>query len=175
MTDASKAPAKPRAPRNTAKPAAEKEPVTLSTEQIEEAQAKAATKTHSGAEAEGLPAPTASSTVQADKEQKVAEAVVRQGSKGDFGPFQDTAPAVGAALSAAQGAIDTGIDFDDEHVPLTIVEGDVTVAVKVINQRNVVDVAPTGWSGGGQIFAPYQVKHLIKALQQVEKNTRKTS
>jgi len=80
-------------------------------------------------------------------------------------PFTDTAPPVGLALelTTEPAAIDTTLDFLDTD-PFTITKGDVVVAKRPHNGRNVVEVAPAGWVGPGQVFAPYQAKLLHDAL-----------
>lgn len=135
--------------------------------------------TKSAAEGENLPsasAPAVAAEAQAKKDETTltsTEAQELENKDGGFGPFQDTARPVGAALEATTESdkIDTTVDFDSTEA-FTVTEGDVVVAVRQHNQRNIVEVAPAGWNGGGQIFAPYQAKLLLKALQKVVKKIK---
>ena len=103
-------------------------------------------------------------TLSADEASKVVK------STGETDPFQDTAPPVGAALDAVTDteAIDTTVDFPTTEA-FTEIEGDVQVAVRQQNQRNIVEVSTVGWVGPGMQYAPYQAKLLIKALEKVVK------
>lgn len=137
-----------------------------------------ATATKSAQESESLPgasAPAVAAEAQAKKSETTLTSTEAQdlvSKDGDFGPFRDNAPPTGAALDATTDEVDTSVDFRD-NVPFTATEGDVYVAVREHNQRNIVEIAPAGWTGPGQVFAPYQVKSLIKALQEVQKGIKK--
>lgn len=128
----------------------------------------------SAAENENLPsasAPAVASEAQAARSETTVtagEVDKIENSKGGLGPFQDTARPVGAALEAtiAPDSIDTNVDFADNEA-FTVTEGDVVVAVREHNNRNIVEVVPVGWQGPGQIFAPYQAKLLHQALGKV--------
>jgi hypothetical protein len=149
------------------------------TANTQKATAKAATK--SAAEAENLPsasAPAVTSEAEATKSDTTltageAEKVASDASEGEFGPFKDTAPPVGAALDATTDPdnIDTSLDFPDTSA-FTETVGDVVVAVRQHNSRNVVEIAPAGWTGPGQVFAPYQAKLLHQALGKVVKKLK---
>ena len=152
-----KADAKPAATKATAKP----------------------TATKSAAENENLPSASAPA-VASEAQAKLSETTLTAGevdkienSKGGLGPFQDTARPVGAALDATTDpdSIDTNVDFESNEA-FTVTEGDVLVAVREHNNRNIVEVVPVGWQGPGQVFAPYQAKLLHKALGKVIKKLK---
>lgn len=102
------------------------------------------------------------STLSSDEAAKVVKA------SGETDPFVDTAPPVGASLDAVIDTekIDTTVDFPTTEA-FTEIEGDVQVSVRQQNNMNVVEVSTVGWTGPGQIIAPYQAKLLIKALERV--------
>lgn len=126
--------------------------------------APAAPAAASAAEGEKLPTPAKSKTPKPRAEKPEAPA-------GD--PFIDAAPPVGAALEklTEPEEIDVTVDFPTTEA-FTITEGDVQVAVVQVNQRNIVQIAPAGWVGPGQVFAPYQAKLLHKALGQLIKKLK---
>lgn len=150
------------------------------TAQTQKAAAKTATK--SAAEAEKLPgasAPAVTSEAEATKSDTTltageVDAVATNAAAGEFGPFKDVAPPVGAALDATTEPdnIDTTLDFDS-NAAFTETVGDVVVAVRQHNNRNIVEIAPAGWTGPGQVFAPYQAKLLHQALGKVVKKLHK--
>lgn len=151
----------------------------LSAEEVAEAQRAAATK--SAREAEKLPAASApavaseAAAAKSDTTLTAGEAAnLKDKSKGDFGPFTDNAPPVGAALDAITADEDASVfDFDVEDVPFTIVEGGVQVAVREHLGRNIIEVSPAGWIGPGTTFGANQVKSLLKALHKVDAKTKK--
>lgn len=127
-------------------------------------------KTSTDANDTQVPAPTVAGIATASPEN--ADAPATAGDVEDFGPFQDTAPPVGAAVDAIQDEIDTTVDFNIKDVPLTVTEGDIYVAVRQHNQRNVVDISVAGEVNSAKTIAPYQAKLLLKALQKVVKKIK---
>ena len=147
-----KAAAKPRKPRatkaSTAKSAGEGDNISASAPAVaNEVQAHTDPNTLSAQEATDIVKPT-----------------------GETDPFQDVAPPVGAALDAVvdPDAIDTTVDFPTTEA-FTEIEGDVQVSVRQQNNRNIVELSTVGWTGPGQVIAPYQAKLMIKALERVVK------
>lgn len=138
--------------------------------------AKAPKSTKSAGEAEALPAASSPAVtgeaVSQQDETTLSTTQAAEVADGDFGPFQDNAPPVGPALDATRETVNTKADFDEKDVPITVSKGDVVVAVRVHNNRNIVEIAPQGWTGPGQIFAPYQVELLIQALREVKSHLR---
>lgn len=123
--------------------------------------------------AKAEPKPKAAPRKRATAAAKEGEKLPSTTPKKDLGPFEDNATPVGAALEATLEEVDYTIDFESDEA-FTVTKGDVFVAVRQINQRNVVEVAPAGWVGPGQIFAPYQIAFLEKALAEVKKKLRKS-
>lgn len=117
-----------------------------------------------------VPAPSVAAAATATPAN--ADAPVNAREAADFGPFQDTAPPVGPAVEALQENLDTTADFDAKDVPFTHVEGDIYVAVRQQNQRNVVDIAVAGEVNSAKTLAPYQIKALHKALGEVLKKLK---
>lgn len=117
-----------------------------------------------------VPAPAVSGAATANPDN--ANAPQKASEVADFGPFQDTAPPVGAAVEVIHDEIDTTIDFEAKDVPFTIVEGDIYVAVRQHNNRNVVDIAVAGEVNSAKTLAPYQIKALEKALAKVNAKSK---
>lgn len=139
-----------------------------------------ANTTKSAGEGEALPSASApavaaeASAANSETTLTAAEVAKVETSEGGFGPFQDTAPPAGAALETVlDSASDTAYDFNPSDVPFTEIVGDVQLAVRQHNGRNVVEVSQVGWVGPGVTLGAYQIRHLAAAARKVAQKLRK--